>query len=532
VFSGQVPVGPFELQALPFVSGGDVRMVTTDASGRQVEVVQPYYAAPGLLRTGLSEYSFDIGAPRRNYGITSDDYDSIAAASGSYRYGLSDKLTLEGTTQTTSDGLRLGGFGLTRALGGHGAITVAGSASDYKSDTGTYYKVQLDTQFNGVRAYAGTERTNGDYYDLARVSLRRDALRREDLNANNPFERWQDLTARASAIDRAGMSFQPWFDEATSLNVSYNRIASTQDSLRLLNLSASRRLGPSVYGYLTAYRDLDEHSNYGVFATFTFSLGGDTRAALAAERSGGRNSFSQQITGDTGSGQGNADWMLSNREYSEGDAWRSASVGYSGAYADVRAQVDHMNGLSRVSGQLNGSFVAAGGDVFAASRIGDAFVIVREAGPGSEIRQNGARVARANSSGRALLPQMQPYAETTVTIDPTDLPVGWEPQATQRVVAAAWRQGAIANFGVKPSHGAVIVLHDKSGRPVGAGHRAMLEGTEQIALIGLDGEVYMKGLSESNRLRVDLGSAGQCTASFRYASNADALPRIGPLTCE
>ncbi|MBK3434885.1 hypothetical protein JJD84_29290 [Pseudomonas fluorescens] len=51
------------------------------------------------------------------------------------------------------------------------------------------------------------------------MSLYRDTLRREDYNTDNPFQQWMDLTARASAIDRAGLSFQPWFDKATTVNL-------------------------------------------------------------------------------------------------------------------------------------------------------------------------------------------------------------------------------------------------------------------------------------------------------------------------
>lgn len=532
VFTGQVPSGPFELQALPFVNGGEVKIVTTDANGQQVEVTRPYYTAPGLLRQGLSEYSFDVGAPRRNYGITSSDYDSILAGSGSFRYGLSDRTTLETNVQATSDGLRLGGLGAAVALGGYGVLSVAGSTSEYKQWSGSHGKVQLDTQIKGIRAYAGTERASREFYDLSRVSLYRDSQRQDNWNADNPFERWMDLTARATAIDRAGLSFQPWFDRATTINLGYTRIDSRNDILRTANVSLSRRLGRDVYAYVTGFRDLENSGNYGVYATLSFSLGGNTRASVSAERSGGRNSFGQQLSGNTGYGQGNVDWMVANREYSRGDAWRTANVGYQGSVADLRAQIDHSGDRTRSSAQVNGSLIAAGGDVFAANRVGEAFAIVRNAGPGSEIRQNGARVARANARGAALLPQLQPYSETTVSIDPTDLPVGWEPAATERTIAASWKQGAIADFGAKPSNGAVLVLRDVAGNPIAVGHSVKLAGSEKGALVGYDGEVYVTGLQDSNRLDVDLGTKGQCSVEFPYAADSQSLPRIGPLTCQ
>jgi outer membrane usher protein len=530
VFTGQVPTGPFELQSLPFISGGEVKIVTTDVNGRQVEITRPYYAAPGLLKTGLSEYSLDIGAPRRNYGMTSSNYDGIVAGAGSYRYGLSDTTTVEANLQGTSDGLKLAGLGLVQALGGYGALTLAGGTSHYRSESGNYFKIQTDIQIKGLRAYLGTERTSSGYYDLARVSLRRDALRREDLNLNHPYEPWMDLTARASAINRAGLNFQPWFDHATTTSLNYIRIQSASDTFRMINLSLARRLSQNVSAYLTAFQDPSDRANYGVYATLNFTLGGSTRGILSADRSGGNNSLGQQLSGNTGTGQGTADWILSNRAYSEGDAWRSAEVGYRASFADLRAQIDDVGRLTRTTAQISGALVVAGGDVFASNHIGEAFAIVRNAGPNSEIRQSGARVAQANGRGNALLPQLQPYSETTISIDPTNLPIGWEPEATQRVVAASWRQGSIADFGVKPSHGAVVILHDVQTHPIPIGRTVRLDGSREMSIVGNDGEVYLKGLSNANRVTVDLESEGSCAATFSYIDDG-TLPSIGPLTC-
>ncbi len=69
IFSGEIPSGPFDIKSLPFVSGGDVRLVTTDATGRQVELTKAYYYVPGQLRPGLIEFSIDVGVPRLDYGI-------------------------------------------------------------------------------------------------------------------------------------------------------------------------------------------------------------------------------------------------------------------------------------------------------------------------------------------------------------------------------------------------------------------------------------------------------------------------------
>lgn len=94
--STRLQPGPFTLTNLPYINGaGDAVLVTTDALGRQVSTTLPFYVSSDLLKQGLSDGAVTLGSLRRNYGIENFDYGP-AAGSGSYRYGVTDWLTLEG----------------------------------------------------------------------------------------------------------------------------------------------------------------------------------------------------------------------------------------------------------------------------------------------------------------------------------------------------------------------------------------------------------------------------------------------------
>jgi outer membrane usher protein len=140
-------------------------------------------------------------------------------------------------------------------------------------------------------------------------------------------------------------------------------------------------------------------------------------------------------------------------------------------------------------------------------------------------------MGRTDRNGRALLPNLAPYYEQHIYIDPATLPDGWEPAETERVAVAGYRQGAIVDFGARLVHGAVLVLHRKDGTPVAPGYVAQLEGGED-AIVGYDGQIYVRGLAAHNRIRVDFGSAGTCAADFDYDVEGPAQPLIGPLTCQ
>ncbi len=168
--------------------------------------------------------------------------------------------------------------------------------------------------------------------------------------------------------------------------------------------------------------------------------------------------------------------------------------------------------------------------MFAANRIGNGFVVVKNAGPDTEVIQGGVRMGKADGAGRMLLPEVQPYYRQQIFIDPATLPDGWEPVSTERVAVTGFRQGAVVDFGAKLVHGAVLVLNDKDGVPIPPGYVVQIDGGDS-AVVGYDGEAYVRGLHPGNRLSIDLGPAGVCTASFAYDRQGLTQPRIGPVLC-
>lgn len=528
VFAGEIPSGPYQLKSLPYVSGGNVTLLATDATGRQVSTTQAYYYNPQQLRQGLFEYSLDIGVPRLNYGLESANYDNTIFASGSMRYGLANTTTVEGHAESSGDGLANVGGGIVQGLGGYGTVSASFAGSHYKSYSGGQVALNVEGLVGGVRLYASTQRTIDDYFDLARVSndrqLQRNAPHRSDLDG------YPLATAQAGAVDRAGLSFTPWFDE-TSVNLSYNRIRYDGGSMRTGNLSLSRSLTKRVSFFANAYSNLDNSKDHGIYLSINVNFDHNINAQAAVTRDGGRTGYTQQVSGLAGQRQGDVGWGVSNTLYAGAPDVRDAYVSYRTNQAQLRAQVYQDGGITRTDLSAEGSLVMAGGGVFAANRIGNAYAIVTNAGPGAEVLQGGVRMGQANRNGRMLLPDITPYYEQHVYLDPATLPDGWVPAVTERVAVAGFRQGTIIDFGAKAVHAAVLILHDRNGKPIAPGYTLQLQDGES-AMVGYDGQTYVSGLHPHNRISIDLGPAGTCSASFDYDMNGPAQPQIGPLTCQ
>ena len=133
--SQNVPAGPFTITNVPVVNGaGELQLVVTNALGQQQIITQPYYTTTQLLRAGLSEFSVSAGAARFNYGLQNFDYRD-GLVSGLYRHGVSDRLTLEGRGEVSSD-VRGAGVGATQVLGVIGVLEAGVAGSNTTLGTG------------------------------------------------------------------------------------------------------------------------------------------------------------------------------------------------------------------------------------------------------------------------------------------------------------------------------------------------------------------------------------------------------------
>ena len=73
-----------------------------DVLGAEVVIAQPFFTSVQLLAPGLNDWSVEAGAVRENLGLTDADYGH-RFGSGTWRRGLTDRVTLEGHGEWTRD---------------------------------------------------------------------------------------------------------------------------------------------------------------------------------------------------------------------------------------------------------------------------------------------------------------------------------------------------------------------------------------------------------------------------------------------
>ncbi|WPP89792.1 fimbria/pilus outer membrane usher protein [Acinetobacter pittii] len=527
IYSGLVPSGPFDIKQLPFISGNEVTLVTTDATGQQSITKKPYYFSSKILAKGINEFSVDVGMPRYNYGLYSNDYDDATFASGAIRYGYSNSLTLSGGAETSTDGLSNLGTGFAKNVLGIGVINADIAVSQYKDENGYSTLLGLEGRISKNISFNTSYRKVFDnYFDLARVSQVR-YLKENQINAES--QNYLNYSALADEIFRAGINYN--FYAGYGVYLGYNQIKYSDNSYKLLSTNLSGSLDKNWGFYASAYKDYENHKDYGVYFALRYTPSSKVNAITSVSSDSGSLRYRQEIFGLSEPQIGSFGWG----GYVERD--QDANENNASVYASYRARAAYLTGRynrfgdnDQVAVSATGSLVAAAGRIFAANEIGEGYAVVTNAGPQSQIINGGVNLGETDKSGRFLIPSLMPYQVNHIYLDPSYLPLNWNVKSTDQKTVVGYRQGTLVDFGAHQVISGLVKLVDQNNSPLMPGYTVRING-QQNGMVGYDGEVFIPNLLKQNKLEVDLLDHGSCQVDFTYNSNQYSTKKLGPYVC-
>jgi outer membrane usher protein len=501
-YQGQVEQGPFTLNRLPVVSGaGDVSVVVKDALGVEHRVVSNYYVSTNLLRPGLSDFSFEAGAERHNYGRLSFDYGPPFVA-GSFRHGLTSGLTVEARGEASSRTQDVGG-GIAAVIGKVGEVGLSGSASTTRDGgSGYLYRVFASRVSQHWSLAASYEYASPDYLQLG---LDHDLERpRETLQISGGFN---------------GRDFG-----SLSANISYLRL-SDGTRTRVSSLTYGRQLGK--LGYLNAFAlrsDTDDGSpdtTIGVSLSVAF---GSRGTAFAQVDNRNRRLESQlNLPDDKGWGYR---LVASDGQNSQ----QQAELDYRGRVIDLSGAVERFNGATDQRFLASGSLILSGSSVLPARRLDSSFAIVNvgDGEKGVRVYQENRLVGSTNGAGIAVVTNLRPYEANRISVAPDDLKLESMIANDNLVVVPRYLSGVKANFRVTNGLAGTVVVRLPSGDPLEPGTAVAIGAA--IFYTGFDGELFVDDI-KPGAVMVAKRAAGDCSVTLPALPKGVELPRVGPLTC-
>lgn len=522
-FSGASTIGgPFVLSQPPVLTGaGTATLVYRDALGREVRTTQPLYVDTRLLAKGLSDYAYQIGYPRRNYGTEPSDYAPDAAGTASLRYGFTDAFTFEAHAEATAGLENVGVGGLFKA-GRFGVLSASVAVGDAdgrgKQISAGYQYVAPRWSFDVYSRHA-----DDDYADLGTL---------ENVPIEKALER-ASLTLAFRGGHTVSINYTQTDDPSQTLK-SVQKLSATGTS-RVVALGYSSSWGGSRYTtFANVFRDTELPSSDGAYLAFTVNLGKRTSMYSGASR------YDNEDTVVLGTGRP-VDYDLGGFGYdlyseTGNDDYRrnSLRVDYRNRFGDWSASwqesSDASGDLTNMSLFGAGALIVLGREVMPARPVYDGFALVSTSGmAGVPVERENRPIGRTNRHGYLLVPDLPSYRTTRLAIDPLVLPLDVSAPVDRLEVSPREQSGLIARFPLDIFRGATLVLVDETGAFLPAGTRMTLIDTGDSALMGYDGQVFFGSLQPANRVQADLGDS-PCVADVRFEL-AQSMRILGPFVC-
>lgn len=505
--TSNVPAGPFAIDNFPLLTGaGQARVVVRDVLGRETVLTQAFFSHTHLLDEGLSDWSLEAGAVRRELGLESASYGQ-RFGSGLLRYGLSRELTaetrLEWGAETRNAGLGLS-YGL--PLQALGQAAVAWSQDDR---TGRGQEWLLGLEHSSLR-HGFSARIQG-----ASRNYRQLGLETGTLPYRRQFSGSYAYTSEALGSLGLGLARIATYDRGTLTTYSAN-YSIRVGARNALTFSVTRVSGSS------------KGQSFGV--SFTMPLDGNLTSSSNLTHKPGRTDgytgVSKGLSNEVGLG-----WRaLAGRR--DGDAFSEGGLYYQGSRALLTADLSASSAQQSLRLGAQGGLVFMDRRFFVSRRVQDSFALVEVPGyPDVGVGFQGSTLTRTDANGLALLPRLLPYQRNSIRLDPNELPINAELDSIEQVAVPAARSGVKVVFPVRSGRGALIRIVLDDGEPAPAGAEITLQGDPKEFFVARRGEAFVTGLQTSNTLRLQW-NGGACTFAITLPpGHLDEIARVGPVTC-
>lgn len=511
-----VETGPFSIQNLPVSTGqGNMQVVVRDVLGRQQVFTQSYITSAQLLRQGTRDVSFEAGALRRNFGRRDSRYGQ-AFSSGTLRYGLSNRVTLEGHAEATSRQALLGFSGAV-ALAGLGMVSGGVAASQSEQGSGTTQFLQFDRQ--GAQ-YALTFRAQTAGARLWQLGGgRRFQTPARQVQAQVNFSIGARTNMAFGYLSQINRRYENLRGLNAGINVNLDRYGSV--SVGLLKSLAGKR---SLAGNLVWVIPLERQSVL----------------QMAASAQNGKQFFSTEYQ-RTAPPEGGWGWRA-RKSALEGRG-EDLGINYLGTYGEYAVNANRAAGVGNVQVATRGGFAVLGGHVMATRWLDESFAMVEvPVSQPIDIYANNIKVGQTNSDGVGFVPRLIPYESNSVQLDSAGLPVSMTLDLAPRSVIPGPRMGSLLQFSVKENQSATVILEDGAGLPLVAGTRVYINGDAQAYEVALRGQVFIPQLEYPARLQVQAAARSDalmsakaqplCVIDIASPGTTEALPVLGPYACE
>jgi len=468
--------GIYNVTNIPVVTGaGTVNVVTQDLLGRTQSISFPYYASPNLLKEGLSDYSYEMGFLRENYGIDSNNYQDLLATA-TLQYGLTNSLTLGTHAELLSSQQTLG-ISSDYLIDKLGVMSLATAKSHSQFGGGTLLSAGFSRQTPVLSIGFKTTYMSSDYQQIGM-----------QVGESGPLG--------AVTTQQYFLGYDAGILGSFGLSYTYTKQLAIPDAVsnpgpqisEISTLSYSRGVFKNTTFTLSAIADLHNSDNNQFYAAIIISL--DNLHTVSAYTNTQQHQTQPALlySRNLPLGVGYGYHVLATTNGINGPGGDFTWQNEIGTYT---AKAYHIANKNYYEGDINGAVIYFGGHPFLSRQLLQSFALVQV--PGYEnirVYYQNQLAGRTDRYGNVLIPQILPYQENTLSIESRDLPFNADIGETSVKVFPYYLSGTIARFDVQKTFNLKFHLVQRNGDYVPAGAEILLDNNEKY-LVGYEGTVFI-----------------------------------------
>lgn len=521
VLETEVDPGAFEIRNLPYALGaGMTQIEITDAFGRTTTYEAPFYNSRSLLRQGLHEFGYYLGAVRETPGTEPDEYEELAFF-GSHRYGFTDRFSASIEAEGTETRGHVGGSFtlLPWRIGEFSAAYAASRDGDTRGSAGL-----LAYEYAGRRISLNLfgQTATRDYATVVESALD-DKIRQQWLAA---------LGFRVGADGSLVLSkrhFEPYVEEGFyDVGATYTHKLGDQMVL-LLRANERTTLPDSGEPEVTHVASATLLVLFGARATGTVGYDQEDERAVSRMR--------YQVSPPVGEGFGlRAD--VAHDSLQEADSGYNGSLlaQYHGRWAEYGIEQVRVVELNATTLHLAGSVAAIDGGVHLSRPIGDSFALVRTSGlEGVRVSSAHQEVGRTDDDGELLVPNLISYGDNAIEIEQRDIPFEYAVPTLDSHIAPQFRSGAVVDFRLVRTQAFIGVMRLEQDGARATADLATLEiqlpdGERQV-VIGRGGEFYLENVPPGSYPVRVFRQDVECATEMEFPASEETFVDLGEITC-
>ncbi len=515
----RLPPGEFDLHNLtqsPGLRGVDV--VIRDAFGREQRINSEYYSTEVPLKSGLHEYSYNLGALREMFGVESNRYGPLAF-SAFHRYGVNDAFTLGMRGEGKKDTYNVGPTA-SLVLGADGLLNLSAAVSDKDGQRGG--SALLGYSYIGLHWSAGLllRKDTPNYATLADPSIDR---RNYETNASLGYANTQ----------------------IGSVSVGYTMLKTyAGQDRKIASVNYSRPVFDTRASFfVTLTNRRAEVTTNEIFAGLIYNLDRDYAVSTRYQKFGETRAETVQLQKAQPVGEGLGYTVALERDNAPQGASNRLlpSFQYNSRWGIVRADYSQANGaigsVRNYEASFSGGIALVGNAISVGRPIIDSFGVVKvDEIEGVRVFVNSEEIGRTDASGKLFLPTLTSFYENQISINTANVPMEYSFPEAMRLVSPGFRSGAVIDFAAKRLHAVTGSLKIKSDGVTQAAEffeaTLSVDGRTLKFLTGRGGEFYIEDVKPGRYATRLFGNGLSCAFELVVPPSQEAFSELPEIICD